>query len=94
MNLATEGEWKGSYLNHHIDGKNVWQAITSNSESPHREIVHYVNEYQNVAFQKDMKKYIYSYWGDQSVLAPNHVFEEDLAPENAMQFGSCTLGAV
>eukprot|EP01035_Chromulina_nebulosa_P018932 gene18932-24739_t len=42
MNLATEGEWSGSYSGNDIDGVDMWDAIINNEDSPKVEIVHYL----------------------------------------------------
>eukprot|EP01035_Chromulina_nebulosa_P018292 gene18292-23973_t len=38
MGLATNGEWTGSYSGADIDGVDIWDAVTTNSKSPHTEM--------------------------------------------------------
>jgi hypothetical protein len=46
MNLATNGQWTGSYSGTVLDGVNMWEAITTNdpSQGSHSEIIHYVDD--------------------------------------------------
>eukprot|EP01035_Chromulina_nebulosa_P019145 gene19145-24984_t len=55
MSLATNGEWTGSYSGAEIDGVNVWDAIVTNSESPHNEIVFYVGDDASIIQIGDLK---------------------------------------
>jgi hypothetical protein len=41
MGLATGGQWEGSYIGNELDGFDMWKSITSGSDSPRSEIVHY-----------------------------------------------------
>jgi len=58
MGLATGGAWTGSFLGNTIDGVDIWNAVTTNTESPHHEIVNHLSADGNVTYQYDMKKMI------------------------------------
>jgi len=58
MGLATGGAWSGSFIQNELDGVDMWNAITTNSESPRHEIVHFLTPDGNCSYQYDMKKLI------------------------------------
>lgn len=58
MGLATGGTWKGSLIGAELDGVDMWDAITSNTDSPRTEIAHYVDKFGNVSVQIDMMKIV------------------------------------
>eukprot|EP00595_Chromulina_sp_UTEXLB2642_P000323 CAMPEP_0196761698 /NCGR_PEP_ID=MMETSP1095-20130614/1002_1 /TAXON_ID=96789 ORGANISM="Chromulina nebulosa, Strain UTEXLB2642" /NCGR_SAMPLE_ID=MMETSP1095 /ASSEMBLY_ACC=CAM_ASM_000446 /LENGTH=1008 /DNA_ID=CAMNT_0042111583 /DNA_START=472 /DNA_END=3501 /DNA_ORIENTATION=- len=83
MGLATNGEWTGSYSGADIDGVDMWDAIMTNSESPHEEIVHYANGDESISIQYNMVKL------DKAIIPPGYTtplytFDEDNAPENSL----------
>jgi arylsulfatase A-like enzyme len=60
MYVATEGQWTGSYTDADLDGVSMWEAIMSNSTSPHTQIVHYASLYSTAgSVQIDMVKLDY-----------------------------------
>jgi len=77
MGLATNGEWTGSYSGADIDGVDMWDAIMTNSDSPHEEIVHYANgPSESISIQYNMIKL------DMNVIEPDvteplYIFSED-----------------
>eukprot|EP00595_Chromulina_sp_UTEXLB2642_P002971 CAMPEP_0196767722 /NCGR_PEP_ID=MMETSP1095-20130614/41897_1 /TAXON_ID=96789 ORGANISM="Chromulina nebulosa, Strain UTEXLB2642" /NCGR_SAMPLE_ID=MMETSP1095 /ASSEMBLY_ACC=CAM_ASM_000446 /LENGTH=272 /DNA_ID=CAMNT_0042136311 /DNA_START=638 /DNA_END=1456 /DNA_ORIENTATION=+ len=76
MGLATNGEWTGSYSGADIDGVDMWDAIMTNSDSPHEEIVHYANGDSVISIQYNMNKL------DRNVVEPDvatpvYIFSED-----------------
>lgn len=79
MGLATNDEWKGSYVDTVIDGKNVWDAIMNHSPSPREEIVHFVNVDETAVIQHKNIKYFHEQ-SDSLCEKPIVVFREDLDP--------------
>jgi hypothetical protein len=80
MHLATEGTWTGSYTGATIDGSDMWNAITTNSASPHTDIVHYVSSKSAAAcVQKNMVKLNYQE-SLVTVATPEAVFTSDADP--------------
>lgn len=75
MGLATGGAWTGSFLQHTVDGVDMWTAITTNTESPRHEIVNYLTTDGNCSYVNDMKKLIVSNAGYiEGFLTPNFEF--------------------
>lgn len=88
MGLATGGAWKGGLEGATIDGVDAWNAITTNSDSPHSEIVHYVDDTGSICIQIDGKKLLITSVG---VLGPHseadQIFVGDTPESNVCLFG-------
>eukprot|EP01035_Chromulina_nebulosa_P017682 gene17682-23272_t len=75
MGLATDGAWTGSLNGAVLDGKDVWDAIITNSPSPKIEIVltHYGEtcaiQYDNTTYMQSLSAY--------GVNKPDYVFKSD-----------------
>lgn len=80
MNLATNGTWKGGYTGKEIDGRNIWESILSNEESPRDETVFY-SDGKSFGFQMDGIKYIYDIVNEAGSI-PTRVFTKDYSPES------------
>jgi hypothetical protein len=84
MGLATEGEWSGGYSGHEIDGVDVWDALTSGSDSPREEILHYSAGYNSSMYCIQYNNYKLNYQIKvYDTTDPDYVFTEDLYPGNS-----------
>ena len=82
MSLVTNGEWTGGYTGNTIDGKDMWNAILSDTTSPHKEIIHSVDTDGAGSIQINMFKLDI----DEKLTDYDNVtdyFPVDLAPLNA-----------
>jgi len=86
MNVATNSDWDGMLLSGaEMDGKDMWEAITSNSTSPNAEILFYVDTEGASALQWEMYKYLNG-TTDTPADEPDFYFDDgDQAPENAAE---------
>jgi hypothetical protein len=82
MGLASGGLWNSSYRGAEIDGVDMWDAITTNGESPRSEIVHYYDG-TTISLQMGDVKFIGSGYG-QETHDPTYVFEEDQNPDSSV----------
>lgn len=76
MGRATNGAWTGSLFGSTLDGKDVWKAMTTNTASPHVEIVHSVTS-KTAVLQYGSLKYFYNI-ANSIVYSPTFVFSKDL----------------
>jgi cytoskeletal protein RodZ len=83
MHLATEGTYTGSYSGATLDGADMWNAITTNSATPHTSIVHFASKKSTSAcVQMSMVKYNYLE-ALVTVASPQTVFASDAKPSDA-----------
>lgn len=86
MNLATNGEWSGSYTNADIDGVDIWGDITStslSSEKSDNERAFVIYSYNNTfSMQIGDMKYIYNL-NPSSPDEPVYYYLADLDPSKS-----------
>jgi hypothetical protein len=85
MGLATEHKWEGSLIGESLDGMDMWYSITSGADSPHSEIIHYMDEYLNCSFQLNMFKLDMNDFATNTWQFPERFFTEDQRPELKVQ---------
>lgn len=79
MGIATNSQWNRSLTGAEIDGVDMWAAISELGESPHTEIVHFVNE-SMYSIQFNMLK-LNSDNELPEVSVPHFYFTEDQDPD-------------
>ena len=82
MGLATGGQWDGSYIGNELDGIDMWRSITTGSDSPRSEIVHYHDG--DSTYTITAKGFKLSKGSDPpGVVEPSWVFDKDQDPDAA-----------
>lgn len=83
MNLATKGEWKGSFSGAELDGRNIWDAALNDEDTEeliNREIVFSSASNETFVMQLNNLKYMSNYRVSDIVGLESQRISDDLNP--------------